>query len=227
MEKILDIIVDFNCVSTVFRLLLAVVLGGLIGSERGRHGRSAGLRTHIIICVGAALTSLVGLYAVEIIGKSGDALRISAQVISGIGFLGVGTILVRNNSIVTGLTTAAGLWTTATIGIAVGYGFYLGSIVATVICIFAATVLSRLQKSQKNVVNFYAEIEDIFKTGNIVAEIKKVIGGLANVEVIPPKSNYSGHIGITVDFPHTEKTEEHINNIERSSGICFVIEETN
>ena len=176
MEKILDIIVDFNCVSTVFRLLLAVVLGGLIGSERGRHGRSAGLRTHIIICVGAALTSLVGLYAVEIIGKSGDALRISAQVISGIGFLGVGTILVRNNSIVTGLTTAAGLWTTATIGIAVGYGFYLGSIVATVICIFAATVLSRLQKSQKNVVHLYAEIEDIFKTGNIAAEIKKVIG---------------------------------------------------
>ncbi len=226
MEQFLNLINNFGYVSVIVRLVLAIILGGLIGSERGRHGRAAGLRTHILICVGAALTSLTGLFVLET-GGTGDAFRISAQVVSGIGFLGVGTILVRNNSIVTGLTTAAGLWTTAAIGIAVGYGFYLGSIFATFICIFAATVLSRLQKGQKNVVHLYSEVDDISATGKVVSEIKNATDGTAVAEVIAPKSNCSGHIGLTVDFPHTSKTNEYISKIEKIEGISFVIEEAN
>ena len=100
---------SFNTVTLVIRLLLAVVAGGVIGGERGRHGRAAGLRTHILVCLGGAMTSLCSLYVSQINGLPGDVFRISASVISGIGFLGAGTIIVTKNYTVKGLTTAAGL----------------------------------------------------------------------------------------------------------------------
>ena len=104
--------------SVIVRMLLAVACGGIIGMERGRHGRAAGLRTHVLVSVGAAISAIVGLYTTEILGYSNDPLRVGAQVISGIGFLGVGSILVVGKSHVRGLTTAAGLWATASIGLA-------------------------------------------------------------------------------------------------------------
>ncbi len=107
-DEIMDLLHEVNVWSAGFRVLLALLLGGLIGLERGRHGRAAGLRTHILVCVGAAVAALVGLYSCQVLSLGGDAMRIGAQVISGIGFLGVGTILVRNRDKVTGLTTAAG-----------------------------------------------------------------------------------------------------------------------
>ncbi len=225
MDKLINLITEFNSVSLTIRLVLAVVLGGLIGSERGRHGRVAGLRTHILICVGAALTALTGLFAIKLTGNTGDIFRISAQVISGIGFLGVGTIMVRNNSSVTGLTTAAGLWATAAIGIAVGYGFYTGSIIATFICIFTTTVLSKLQREQKNVIHLYLEVDDIKKTGDIIDEIRRVVGRHGTVEVIPPKSNTNGHIGVLADLPHSDSAEDNVSALRLLEGICFIIEE--
>ncbi|MBQ2922654.1 MAG: MgtC/SapB family protein, partial [Tyzzerella sp.] len=111
---------DFNELSVVMRILLAMFLGGFIGSEREKSKRPAGFRTHILVCVGACLTALLGLYLWNQVGNITDPARISAQVISGIGFLGVGTILVKEHDHITGLTTAAGLWTTAAIGIACG-----------------------------------------------------------------------------------------------------------
>ena len=124
----------------VFKLLLSVAIGGVIGNERGRHGRAAGMRTHIIVCLGAALTSMMSIAVDQITGCSGDVFRISAQVVCGVGFLGAGMIILKNNSVITGLTTAAGIWTTSIIGIAIGYGFYIGAIAAAVFCL-GATVL--------------------------------------------------------------------------------------
>ena len=136
MDELKNLIysIDWNyLVKIIFRLVLAVIAGGLIGNERQRHGRAAGMRTHILVCVGAALTALIGVYLDEITGTSGDIQRISAQVISGIGFLGAGMIIVKNNNVISGLTTAAGVWTTSIIGIALGYGFYYGAVVATIL----------------------------------------------------------------------------------------------
>jgi putative Mg2+ transporter-C (MgtC) family protein len=114
---------QFNEISVVIRILLAMILGGCIGLEREKNKRPAGFRTHILVCVGACMTALIGLFVWNKISGTSDPLRISAQVISGIGFLGVGTILVKEHDHITGLTTAAGLWATATIGIACGCGF--------------------------------------------------------------------------------------------------------
>ena len=148
-------------VKVLIRIVAAGLLGGLIGIERGKHGRAAGLRTHILVSVGAAMTSLTSLYLSEVLGYTGDVARISAQVISGIGFLGAGTIMVRNSSIITGLTTAAGMWATAAIGVATGYGFYIGAAAATLICIFSVTVLSHIEAAQKNNALVYIEFTDI------------------------------------------------------------------
>ena len=106
---------------TVMRALAAVVIGGLLGSERARHGRAAGMRTHILVCLGSCMTAMTSMFVHSFLG-SGDVFRIPAQVVSGIGFLGAGMIILKSNNIITGLTTAAGVWTTATIGVALGYG---------------------------------------------------------------------------------------------------------
>src|SRR5690349_6767845 len=97
-------------------LLLSVVLGGLIGLERELHGHPAGLRTHILVCMGSALITLVSVYSANLNGVRSDPTRISAQIVTGIGFLGAGAII-REGGSIRGLTTAASLWTTAAIGL--------------------------------------------------------------------------------------------------------------
>lgn len=99
----------------LLRSFLAVVIGGVIGSERARHGRAAGMRTHILVCLGSAMTSMTSMYVSDVLMHQGDVLRIPAQVISGIGFLGAGMIIFKSNNVIIGLTTAAGVWTTAVI----------------------------------------------------------------------------------------------------------------
>ena len=101
MATIIETLKELNIYSTVFRISLAVILGGIIGLERGHHGRAAGLRTHILVCLGAAMSAIIGVYSVKVLELGGDPMRIAAQVVSGIGFLGVGTIMIRNGEHVT------------------------------------------------------------------------------------------------------------------------------
>lgn len=149
MNIIGNTLAELNVWSTAFRVFLAVLLGGLIGLERGHHGRAAGLRTHILVCLGAAMAALVGLYTVSVLGFSSDPMRVGAQVISGIGFLGVGTIIIRNRQQVTGLTTAAGLWTTACIGLAVGIDYYVAALVAFLAVMITMAIFVYLERSVK------------------------------------------------------------------------------
>ena len=143
--KWMELLKDFNYISVIVRILLAMLLGGLIGMEREKSRRPAGFRTHILVCVGSCMTALIGLFVWKEMGNVSDPLRISAQVISGIGFLGVGTILVKEHDHITGLTTAAGLWTTAAIGIACGYGFFLGALMGTLVVAITAAILFKFE----------------------------------------------------------------------------------
>ena len=121
MTDVIAYLSEFNAVTVMLRVLLAGLAGALVGLEREFHGRAAGMRTHMMVALGAALTAMIGLYTVSVLGIDSDPLRVGAQVISGVGFLGAGTILLRGGgSRITGLTTAAGLWTAASIGLAVG-----------------------------------------------------------------------------------------------------------
>ena len=216
---------EYNLLSVILRILFAVLAGGVIGNERGRHGSAAGLRTHILVCIGSAMTALTGIYVSEALGAGGDILRIPAQVISGIGFLGAGMIIVKNNNVITGLTTAAGLWATAAIGIAVGYGFYSGAIVATLACFFTAAFLTRFERKRKMSVSLYVEINEPKLAGSIFDEIKKELPPDALLEAIPPKSGLSGNMGLFIILSHSPDFPALRKKIEEMEGVTYVIPE--
>ena len=195
IEEIYETLTELNIWSIGFRILLALIFGGCIGLERGYHGRAAGLRTHILVCLGATLASMTGVYEVGVLGFAADPMRVAAQVISGIGVLGVGTIIVRNRSQVTGLTTAAGLWATGSIGIAIGIGFYIAAFLAFLIVFVTITVLIHLEKkSKKNDTNYcYVELSSSDK----MQEFCDIAMQYASkIEVIPAKSGIANHVGI-------------------------------
>jgi len=134
----------------LIRLALAAILGASVGLERERKERAAGLRTHMMVCIGSALAMLVSAYGfADVLGApnvSLDPSRVAAQVISGIGFIGGGTILFLRQNIVKGLTTASGLWTVAAIGLAAGGGMYLAAFVTTLFAIFILWMLHPVER---------------------------------------------------------------------------------
>ena len=131
--------------ATAIRILLAVLCGGIIGMEREFKRRPAGFRTHILICLGAAMAAMTGQYLAYASVYNADPMRLGAQVIAGIGFIGAGTIIVTGRRRVRGLTTAAGLWTAALVGLALGSGFYEGAVLVTILVLLAELLFSKLE----------------------------------------------------------------------------------
>ena len=145
MLSVFDSLRDINVLSVSVRMLLAVICGGVIGIEREFKRRPAGFRTHILICLGAAMTTLTSQYLYLYMHYYTDMARLGAQVVAGIGFIGAGTIIVTRQQRVKGLTTAAGLWTAAIVGLALGGGFYEGGIAATGLILLAELLFSKLE----------------------------------------------------------------------------------
>lgn len=218
MEQIWNQLAD-----VLIRSVLAVLVGLIIGNERARHGREAGMRTHILVALGAAMTSMISIYAGQIMGNQGDLLRLSAQVISGVGFLGAGVIVFKNNNIITGLTTAAGVWTTSIIGIAVGCGFYVGAVVVTAIYMLSITMLGRFERRRKKSESAYIEIDDMYMANDIIDDIKKQSGVLIAYRVQSPKSGAVGHLGVNLFFENHDNFS--VNDLRRHEHIVFVEEE--
>lgn len=135
---------DVNFYSIIIRLLLAVLCGGIIGIERATRRHAAGFRTYILVCVGACMATLTNQFIFQQF-DGGDIARLGAQVISGIGFLGAGTILVTSKNQIKGLTTAAGLWACACMGLGIGVGFYTLALVAVMIIMLALTLLPKIE----------------------------------------------------------------------------------
>jgi putative Mg2+ transporter-C (MgtC) family protein len=133
----MDAFQEVNFLSISIRLALSLLFGGVIGMERGAKGRPAGIRTYMLVCAGSTLIMITNQYMVDLY-KYGDPARLGAQVVNGIGFLGAGTIMVTGKNRVEGLTTAAGLWASASVGLALGIGFYLGATLGS-IAIYTAT----------------------------------------------------------------------------------------
>ena len=225
MAHIIKILTEFNTVSISVRLLLALLLGGVIGMERGRHGRAAGMRTHVLVCIGACMTALVGIHILSI-NPNENVTRIAAQVISGIGFLGAGMIMIRNQSVITGLTTAAGVWCTATIGIAIGYGFYSAAIIATIITIVTATLLTRLEGGKRYLIRCYVELKEAASATETVATIERMYPSVKVTEISAAKSGLPGAMGLSLSFSLDEYGQkEYINNLDALDNVLFVIEE--
>ena len=169
----------------LLRLGIAAFCGGAIGIERGKRRRAAGFRTHMLVCMGAALTMLLGIYLHNMI-QSGlwtipfenyttDVSRFGAQVINGIGFIGAGTIIVTSRQQVKGMTTAAGLWAAACMGLAIGAGFVEGAFFGCILISLTIIVFSRLERiivSRARNINLFLEFEHVDELGKIISVIK-------------------------------------------------------
>jgi len=222
LSRILQLLSDINVWSVSLRVVLATVFGGLIGMNRGLHGRAAGTRTHVLVCLGAAITTMLGFYTATCLHFNNDPLRVGAQVISGIGFLGVGTIMVRNKSQVTGLTTAAGLWTTACIGLALGAGFYTLSLITFLAVILTFTVLPHLEHRMNKQIHhsYYIEFIDIYEAKAFYKRMSDFIFG---VNIIPAKSGLPQHVGMELMLGDPKRCAAVLEEFEHSENIVIAI----
>lgn len=158
------------------RILAAAILGGFMGLERGLKNRAAGLRTYMLVCVGACLIMLTNQYIYQAY-TVGDPVRMGAQVISGIGFLGAGTIIVTRRSQVKGLTTAAGLWTAAGVGLALGIGFYEGAVIGFFTVLAVMTLMQYMDNKMRNstrTFHFYVELDGQTTLGDLLRQLREM-----------------------------------------------------
>lgn len=165
---------EVTLLSVVFRITAALILGGCIGLERGLKKRPAGLRTYMLVCVGACLIMLTNQYIYQIYG-TGDPARMGSQVVSGIGFLGAGTIIVTRRSQIKGLTTAAGLWAAAAVGLALGIGFYEAAIFGSAAIFTVLTILQRLDTMvhhNAKYLELYVELSPAITLGEFLHQIR-------------------------------------------------------
>ena len=200
----LECLYDINIVSIGVRLALAAACGGFLGLERGKKNRAAGFRTHILVCTGAALAMLTNLYMVEMY-EGVDPSRMGAQVISGIGFLGAGTIMVTGLQKVKGLTTAAGLWVVACIGLAFGTGFYVGGLTATILCILAQTLLHTFENrinSRNKLISVFVEFEDMSCIGSFLAFLRKNDMALEELDIGKARTGNSHGVCYIEEIQH-------------------------
>lgn len=137
---------ELNNVSASLRIVMSIMIGGILGIERTKKGRPAGMRTYMLVCLGSCLVIMTGIVLSAQYGPGFDPARMAAQVISGVGFLGAGTIM-NHNRHVKGLTTAAGLWVSACLGLVIGIGWYVGAIVASIAVIFTMIFANKIEQA--------------------------------------------------------------------------------
>ncbi len=224
MEKLYEL----NMISTFFRLLLALICGGILGIERGKKNRPAGFRTYMLVCVASAMVMITNQY-ISNMYSTGDPSRMGAQVISGIGFLGAGTIIVTGRNRVKGLTTAAGLWASACIGLTIGVGFYSGAIIGCIMIFVAMALLhgvdDRITELIKEVV-VYIEFANISNLGVFLEYVKYHNMKVIDLELIKSNDLNEPIIGGIFTLKLLEKNQciDVIALLAKSEGVCSIEE---
>ncbi len=205
------------------RIILACFLGGLIGIERESINRPAGFRTHILVCIGATLAMLTGIFMFSQYGRFTDLdpTRLGSQVISGIGFLGAGTIL-REGLTVRGLTTAASIWAVASIGLAIGSGFYLGALISTVfvliILLFFSKFENYMSKKHNEICLKIIAIHQPGQIGRIGTTLGKMNVSIINIK-IESINDAAISIALIVKMPRNTMVSEMIEELLSLDGI--------
>lgn len=223
-----DFFYDINIFSVTIRTLLALLLGGVIGLERGSNRHPAGFRTHILVCVGATLAMMTNQFISEAFETS-DPARLGAQVITGVGFLGVGTILVTGRYKIKGLTTAAGLWASACLGLAIGIGFYSGAMISAIVIFTSLSLLPKVENyfyKKSRVLDLYIEVDTIEHFKNITKYIRSIGASFFESHIIKTSPVTEGSISfnISVILPKNISHEDAMQSIEKMDGIYLVEE---
>lgn len=220
---VIDYLRDLNLASIFIRSLLSMICGGAIGVERGRAHQAAGMRTYMLVCMGAAMVMMTGQY-MYIYFQTGDPARLGAQVISGIGFLGAGSIIISGKTKIRGLTTAAGLWTSACIGLSLGIGFYeAGILIASAVFL----IMSRLKQLEYHFINdeewprFYVEMEADVKISRVAQELLSAGIQMGDMRMEQNAESFRKVVISLCDKNHRSR-EQMIKHLEQIDGIQFV-----
>lgn len=229
MFSIFDSLRDISILSVGIRLLLTFLCGALIGLEREFKRRPAGFRTHILICVGAAMTTMTGQYLFLSQGLFTDMARLGAQVIAGIGFIGAGTIIVTRRNQIKGLTTAAGLWTCAIVGLTIGAGFYEGGLIATALVLLSELVISNLEYTfmrRHPEINVYLEFRSRSVLETVFDGLKKDNVKVRNLEITRTKEKdvMNSSAIFTLRFQKAVPAEEVLASIRAVDGVYLAEE---
>ena len=228
MDAIMTAAREFTYLEAGLRILMAIVLGGMIGMERGLKNRPAGLRTYMLVCLGACIVMLTNQYVYEAFGV-GDPVRMGAQVVSGIGFLGAGTIIVTARNQIKGLTTAAGLWASACVGLALGIGLYAVSIMGSVAIFVILTLLHeldfRMRRSTKQV-EVYVELKHNVAVGQFLDFVRDRQYEPSNLQILLENTSDNGILAFSVTLKGQKNCnhDDIVTTVKTMSGIGYVEE---
>ena len=225
-EGIQMVIREVTYLAIVVRIIVAVLLGGILGLERGLKNRPAGLRTYMLVCVGSCLIMLTNQYVNQVF-QTGDPVRMGAQVVSGIGFLGAGTIVVTRRNQIKGLTTAAGLWAAAAVGLAIGVGLYEAGILCGVVIFFVLSLVHRwdnMMRQTSKVVEIYVELNRTLNLGDFMRKIREMGLDIDDVRTEPESSYEQGkHVYIMVLKSKVKRNHEQLfESIRNIDGVGYV-----
>lgn len=210
----------------VLRILAAIIVGGLIGLERGMKNRPAGLRTYMLVCVGACLIMLTNQYIYQFTG-AGDPMRLGAQVVSGIGFLGAGTIIVTKHNQIKGLTTAAGLWSSAGVGLALGIGFYEAALTASVGIYAILAILQRWEHrvhKKIRLLDVYIELANTMPMNKFTQNLRAINLQIEGIQFEPDSAveNETRAMVITLKSPKQIDHLKLLEEIKLIPGIVYL-----
>ena len=215
---------NMHIFSGILRLSLSILCGGILGIERGKANRSAGMRTYSLVCMSAALVMLTGEYMYEEF-HTGDPARLGAQVVSGIGFLGAGSIIIEGNTKIRGLTTAAGLWAAACIGLAIGIGFYTGGILATGAVYIIVTKFRGISDHFTHNdmwMRVYVEFHDVVNLQEIRSAAEAFGLKVGNVILNEPKDGGVYNAVISLKLPEDRSNAQVVYYLEKMQGVYTV-----
>lgn len=217
---------EVTLASLFFRLFLSILIGGILGLERGRKSRPAGLRTYILVCLGSTAVMMTNQYVSQCMG-TGDPVRMGAQVLSGIGFLGAGAIMKTGRNQVRGITTAAGLWASACIGLAIGIGFYEMALAGGALIFVVLALMQNmdyLTRKHTSVIDVYVELENRDSMGEFIAFMRDAGLSMSNLQMEPDYlgTNSINNVAFVVTVRSLEKrphdsmidTLRHIPNLK-------------
>ena len=203
---------EVTYLAVAVRVFAAVIIGGVLGLERGMKNRPAGLRTYMLVCVGACVIMLTNQYVFQVY-STGDPVRMGAQVVSGIGFLGAGTIVVTRRNQIKGLTTAAGLWTAAGVGLALGIGFYEAALAGGFAMFFVITVLQRMDNNmhrKSRQMEVYIELSNTVALGDFLRAVREKELEIYNVQREQESDSDAGNRA----YIATVKSKKRSNHLE-------------
>ena len=218
---------EITIYSVALRILAAVLIAGILGLEREKKSRAAGLRTYILVCMGSCLIMLTNQYIYQTTG-AGDPMRLGAQVVSGIGFLGAGTIIVTKRSQIKGLTTAAGLWSSAAVGLALGAGFYEAAVVAGVMIYFVMTVLQQWDKRvhrRSQYLDIYLEYSSKIGVATILKAFREMDFYIDSIDTYPSDfSENASALILSLKLPKRTLHSTLLADMQQVEGVIYIRE---